>query len=116
MTLQTQTTGLNDIEMGAARIRVDDKAIINCHADLNQLVPQIPFYLLHAYVLAILVKTIMSGFQKEMLVKSSSYSFSFWMTSFLNNVITIIILYLRYIRGPGIESGYDEEFSKDVQR
>jgi ribonucleoside-diphosphate reductase beta chain len=25
--------------MGAARIRVDDKRIINCHADLNQLVP-----------------------------------------------------------------------------
>jgi ribonucleoside-diphosphate reductase beta chain len=25
--------------MGAARIRVDDKKIINCHADLNQLVP-----------------------------------------------------------------------------
>ncbi len=31
--------GLEDIEMGAARIRVDDKKIINCHADLNQLVP-----------------------------------------------------------------------------
>ena len=25
--------------MGAGRIRVDDKKIINCHADLNQLVP-----------------------------------------------------------------------------
>ena len=25
--------------MGASRIRVDDKKIINCHADLNQLVP-----------------------------------------------------------------------------
>src|SRR5579862_8063589 len=31
-------TGL-EFEMGAARIRVDDKRIINCHADLNQLVP-----------------------------------------------------------------------------
>jgi ribonucleoside-diphosphate reductase beta chain len=31
--------GLEEIEMGAARIRVDDKAIINCRADLNQLVP-----------------------------------------------------------------------------
>ncbi len=31
--------GFEDIEMGAARIRVDDKKIINCHADLNQLVP-----------------------------------------------------------------------------
>lgn len=27
------------LEMGARRIRVDDKAIINCRADLNQLVP-----------------------------------------------------------------------------
>lgn len=27
------------LEMGATRIRVDDKMIINCHADLNQLVP-----------------------------------------------------------------------------
>lgn len=32
-------TGLEFLEMGAARIRVDDKRIINCHADLNQLVP-----------------------------------------------------------------------------
>ena len=32
-------TGLEDVEMGASRIRVDDKKIINCHADLNQLVP-----------------------------------------------------------------------------
>lgn len=31
--------GVEDIEMGAARIRVDDKQIINCRADLNQLVP-----------------------------------------------------------------------------
>lgn len=32
-------TGLETLEMGAARIRVDDKQIINCRADLNQLVP-----------------------------------------------------------------------------
>ena len=32
-------TGLEDLEMGAERIRVDDKKIINCRADLNQLVP-----------------------------------------------------------------------------
>ncbi len=32
-------TGLEQIEMGAARIQVDDKMIINCRADLNQLVP-----------------------------------------------------------------------------
>ena len=32
-------TGLESLEMGAARIRVDDKRIINCRADLNQLVP-----------------------------------------------------------------------------
>jgi ribonucleoside-diphosphate reductase beta chain len=32
-------TGLEDLQMGAARIRVDDKKIINCFADLNQLVP-----------------------------------------------------------------------------
>jgi len=31
--------GVEDLEMGATRIRVDDKKIINCHADLNQLVP-----------------------------------------------------------------------------
>lgn len=33
------TIGLENIEMGAARIQVDDKQIINCRADLNQLVP-----------------------------------------------------------------------------
>src|SRR3989338_2953110 len=33
------TTGLEQIEMNAARIQVDDKKIINCRADLNQLVP-----------------------------------------------------------------------------
>ncbi len=32
-------TGLEAIEMGAERIQVDDKRIINCRADLNQLVP-----------------------------------------------------------------------------
>ena len=32
-------TGLEDLEMGGARICVDDKQIINCRADLNQLVP-----------------------------------------------------------------------------
>ena len=36
---QGGTTGLETIEMGAARIQVDDKRIINCRADLNQLVP-----------------------------------------------------------------------------
>ena len=32
-------TGFEDIETGAGRIQVDDKRIINCRADLNQLVP-----------------------------------------------------------------------------
>lgn len=32
-------TGLEQLEMNAARIQVDDKKIINCRADLNQLVP-----------------------------------------------------------------------------
>lgn len=32
-------TGLESLSLGAARIRVDDKRIINCRADLNQLVP-----------------------------------------------------------------------------
>ena len=32
-------TGIEDLEKGAGRIQVDDKAIINCRADLNQLVP-----------------------------------------------------------------------------
>lgn len=31
--------GLEELEMGAARIQVDDKKMINCRADLNQLVP-----------------------------------------------------------------------------
>jgi ribonucleoside-diphosphate reductase beta chain len=32
-------TGMENLEQGASRIQVDDKAIINCRADLNQLVP-----------------------------------------------------------------------------
>lgn len=32
-------TGLETLERGAGRVRVDDKRIINCRADLNQLVP-----------------------------------------------------------------------------
>ena len=32
-------TGLGSIERGAARVRVDDKAMINCRADVNQLLP-----------------------------------------------------------------------------
>lgn len=32
-------TGLEDLQMGAKRVQVDDKQIINCRADLNQLVP-----------------------------------------------------------------------------
>jgi len=32
-------TGFEDVETGAGRIQVDDKKIINCRADLNQLVP-----------------------------------------------------------------------------
>lgn len=35
----TGNSGLEELEMGAARIQVDDKKIINCRADLNQLVP-----------------------------------------------------------------------------
>ncbi len=31
--------GLEDLEMGAARVTVDEKAMINCRVDLNQLVP-----------------------------------------------------------------------------
>ena len=31
--------GLEELEIGAARISVDEKAMINCRADLNQLVP-----------------------------------------------------------------------------
>ena len=35
----TAATGLEAPELGARRVRVDDKKIINCRADLNQLVP-----------------------------------------------------------------------------
>lgn len=38
-TQKSGATGLESLEMGAARIQVDDKKIINCRADLNQLVP-----------------------------------------------------------------------------
>lgn len=31
--------GLEELEMGGQRVQVDDKAMINCRADLNQLVP-----------------------------------------------------------------------------
>ncbi len=37
--LRGGNVGFEDLEMGAERIRVDDKQIINCRADLNQLVP-----------------------------------------------------------------------------
>jgi ribonucleoside-diphosphate reductase beta chain len=37
--VEAGATGLEDIEIGARRIQVDDKKIINCRADLNQLVP-----------------------------------------------------------------------------
>ena len=34
-----EPTGLGTIARGAARVRVDDKAMINCRADVNQLLP-----------------------------------------------------------------------------
>jgi ribonucleoside-diphosphate reductase beta chain len=37
--VESGATGLEDLQMGARRIQVDDKKIINCRADLNQLVP-----------------------------------------------------------------------------
>ena len=37
--VEAGATGLEALEIGAGRVRVDDKRIINCHADLNQLVP-----------------------------------------------------------------------------
>jgi ribonucleoside-diphosphate reductase beta chain len=37
--LERGATGLEDIQMGAARVQVDDKKMINCRSDLNQLVP-----------------------------------------------------------------------------
>ncbi len=38
-TTQGGATGLESLTLGAERVRVDDKKIINCRADLNQLVP-----------------------------------------------------------------------------
>jgi ribonucleoside-diphosphate reductase beta chain len=35
----SEATGLGKIARGAARVRVDDKAMINCRADVNQLLP-----------------------------------------------------------------------------
>jgi ribonucleoside-diphosphate reductase beta chain len=35
----SDSTGLGKIARGAARVRVDDKAMINCRADVNQLLP-----------------------------------------------------------------------------
>lgn len=39
LTPQDNNTGLEEIIIGANRVQVDDKQIINCRADLNQLVP-----------------------------------------------------------------------------
>ena len=36
---EADSTGLGKIARGAARVRVDDKAMINCRADVNQLLP-----------------------------------------------------------------------------
>jgi len=36
---ETGSAGLNEIARDAARVRVDDKAMINCRADVNQLLP-----------------------------------------------------------------------------
>ncbi len=36
---QAGVTGLEQVEFGAGRLSVDDKAMINCRADVNQLVP-----------------------------------------------------------------------------
>ena len=33
------SAGVEELEMGASRVSVDEKAMINCRADLNQLVP-----------------------------------------------------------------------------
>ena len=37
--VEPDATGLGEIARGAARVRVDDKAMINCRADVNQLLP-----------------------------------------------------------------------------
>jgi ribonucleoside-diphosphate reductase beta chain len=39
MATMNAATGLEELEMGAARLTVDDKRMINCRSDLNQLVP-----------------------------------------------------------------------------
>jgi ribonucleoside-diphosphate reductase beta chain len=39
MATMDTATGLEELELGAARITVDEKRMINCRADLNQLVP-----------------------------------------------------------------------------
>src|SRR3954451_3061700 len=36
---KSDPTGLGDIDRHAARVRVDDKAMINARADVNQLLP-----------------------------------------------------------------------------
>ena len=36
---QGGVTGLEDLKIGSGRVQVDDKRIINCQADVNQLVP-----------------------------------------------------------------------------
>ena len=33
------TPGIEELDIGADRVSVDEKAMINCRADLNQLVP-----------------------------------------------------------------------------
>lgn len=37
--LERETAGLGYVARGAARLRIDDKAMINCRADVNQLLP-----------------------------------------------------------------------------
>lgn len=39
ITHMDNSAGIQELEMGAARVQVDQKAMINCRADLNQLVP-----------------------------------------------------------------------------
>lgn len=39
LTASTHAAGLEQVEFGARRLAVDDKQMINCRADLNQLVP-----------------------------------------------------------------------------
>ena len=37
--MTSSPTGLGSIDRGGVRVRVDDKAMINCRADVNQLLP-----------------------------------------------------------------------------